>query len=88
MTAVEDMVSRLASEYEKCADTCNLVYAWYSLREGRYQDDDTAQAWLRIINENFNRAQTLFFIKNGYRPPGLPGIDYVPGAPSYRGKAT
>jgi hypothetical protein len=81
---------RLSEELAKCVETCNQVYAWYSRREGKYANDETAQSWLRIINEHYNRASVLHYIMHGHYPENgiVPGIEYVPGSPNYRGKAT
>lgn len=81
---------RLSAEYMRCAGICNLVYSLYSRREGKYRNDDTAQSWLRIINENYNLARSLHYIQLGSVPESgvLPGIQFTPGAPQYIGKTS
>ena len=81
---------RLEEEFQKCVETCNDVYAWYVRREGKYQADETAQSWLRIINENFNRAQVLHYVQHGFHMEdgSVPGIQYVPGPVRFSGKTS
>ncbi len=87
---IAGLEARMQEEYEKCVETCNVVYSMYSRREGRYRDDQTARSWLRIVNEHYGKAQVLYYIQHGFLPADgvLPGITYVPGPQSYKGKAS